>query len=134
MIDKGTADCYLSFEWLEGLRHLGYTHKNTLVFANDWRIDPVSVSSGAAVYPSVDSIRAAMREHCACLHEIPATSLAVSMGNSRVFNSVIIGGLARFAGGDPEVWRSVVTDRVPAKVREVNAQAFDKGFRYAFPA
>ncbi len=134
MIDKGTADCYLSFEWLEGLRHLGYTHKNTLVFANDWRIDPVSVSSGAAVYPSVDSIRAAMREHCACLHEIPATSLAVSMGNSRVFNSVIIGGLARFAGGDPEVWRSVVTDRVPATVREVNAQAFDKGFRYAFPA
>jgi len=134
MIDRGTADYYLSFEWLEGFRRLVYTSKNTIVFANDWRIDPVSVSSGQAEYPDVDGIRATMRERCASLKEIPATPLAVSMGNARVFNSVIIGGLAQIAGGDPDVWRSVVADRVPSKVRDINIEAFNKGFTYTFPA
>ena len=35
MIDRGTADYYLSFEWLEGLRRLVYTNKDTVVLAND---------------------------------------------------------------------------------------------------
>ena len=67
MIDRGTADYYLSFEWLEGLRRLVYTNKDTVVLANDWRIDPVSVSSGQADYPDEDGIRAAIRERCAGL-------------------------------------------------------------------
>ena len=62
MIDRGTADYYLSFEWLEGLRRLVYTNKDTVVLANDWRIDPVSVSSGQADYPDEDGIRAAELE------------------------------------------------------------------------
>ena len=90
MIDRGTADYYLSFEWLEGLRRLVYTNKDTVVLANDWRIDPVSVSSGQADYPDEDGIRAAIRERCAGLREIPATPLAVEMGNARVFNSVMM--------------------------------------------
>ena len=52
MIDRGTADYYLSFEWLEGLRRLVYTNKDTVVLANDWRIDPVSVSSGRPTIPT----------------------------------------------------------------------------------
>ncbi|MFR4120277.1 MAG: indolepyruvate oxidoreductase subunit beta [Bilophila wadsworthia] len=99
MIDRGTADYYLSFEWLEGLRRLVYTNKDTVVLANDWRIDPVSVSSGQADYPDEDGIRAAIRERCAGLREIPATPLAVEMGNARVFNSVMMGGLAQLVGG-----------------------------------
>ena len=55
MIDRGTADYYLSFEWLEGLRRLVYTNKDTVVLANDWRIDPVAVSSGQAEYPAVEA-------------------------------------------------------------------------------
>lgn len=132
MIDRGTADYYLSFEWLEGLRRLDYAHGETVVIANDWRIDPVSVSSGRADYPAEDGIRAAIRERCACLREIPATPLAVQMGNARVFNSVIMGGLAQIAGGDPDVWRAVIADRVAPKVREINLRAFDAGLNYAF--
>lgn len=101
MIDRGTADYYLSFEWLEGLRRLVYTNKDTVVLANDWRIDPVSVSSGQADYPDEDGIRAAIRERCAGLREIPATPLAVEMGNARVFNSVMMGGLAQLVGATP---------------------------------
>ena len=116
MIDRGTADYYLSFEWLEGLR----------------RLDPVSVSSGQADYPDEDGIRAAIRERCAGLREIPATPLAVEMGNARVFNSVMMGGLAQLVGGDADVWRSVIADRVAPKVRDLNVRAFDAGLNHTF--
>ena len=131
-IDRGTADYYLSFEWLEGLRRLVYTNKDTVVLANDWRIDPVSVSSGQADYPDEDGIRAAIRERCAGLREIPATPLAVEMGNARVFNSVMMGGLAQLVGGDADVWRSVIADRVAPKVRDLNVRAFDAGLNHTF--
>ena len=132
MIDRGTADYYLSFEWLEGLRRLVYTNKDTVVLANDWRIDPVSVSSGQADYPDEDGIRAAIRERCAGLRQIPATPLAVEMGNARVFNSVMMGGLAQLVGGDADVWRSVIADRVAPKVRDLNVRAFDAGLNHTF--
>ena len=119
MIDRGTADYYLSFEWLEGLRRLVYTNKDTVVLANDWRIDPVSVSSGQADYPDEDGIRAAIRERCAGLRQIPATPLAV-------------GGLAQLVGGDADVWRSVIADRVAPKVRDLNVRAFDAGLNHTF--
>ena len=51
MIDEGSADYYISFEWLEGLRRMAYTNPDTVILANDWRIDPVAVSSGQAEYP-----------------------------------------------------------------------------------
>ena len=121
MIDRGTADYYLSFEWLEGLRRLVYTNKDTVVLANDWRIDP-----------DEDGIRAAIRERCAGLREIPATPLAVEMGNARVFNSVMMGGLAQLVGGDADVWRSVIADRVAPKVRDLNVRAFDAGLNHTF--
>ena len=100
------------------------------MLANDWRIDPVSVSSGQADYPDEDGIRAAIRERCAGLREIPATPLAVEMGNARVFNSVMMGGLAPARQGDADVWRSVIADRVAPKVRDLNVRAFDAGLNH----
>lgn len=132
MIDQGTVDYYLNFEWPEGLRRLICTNKDTVVLVNDWCIDPVSVSSGQADYPDEDGIRAATRERCADLREIPATPLAVEMGNTRVFNSVMMDGLAQLAGGDADVWRSVIADRVAPKVRDLNVRIFDAGLNHTF--
>ena len=60
------------------------------------------------------------------------TPLAVEMGNARVFNSVMMGGLAQLVGGDADVWRSVITDRVAPKVRDLNVRAFDAGLNHTF--
>ena len=108
MFDEGSADYYISFEWLEGLRRMAYTNPDTVILANDWRIDPVAVSSGQAEYPAVEGIRNTMRERCAALHVLPATPMAVDMGNARVFNSIIMGKLSLLVGGDGDVWRSAV--------------------------
>ena len=127
MIDEGSADYYISFEWLEGLRRMAYTNPDTVILANDWRIDPVAVSSGQAEYPAVEGIRNTMRERCAALHVLPATPMAVDMGNARVFNSIIMGKLSLLVGGDRDVWRSAVADTVAPKVRDLNVRAFDAG-------
>lgn len=127
LIDEGTADFYLSFEWLEGLRRLAYTGAHSVVVANDWRIDPVSVSSGQAAYPPVDGIRERMARSCAGLHVVPATPLAIRMGNARVFNSVIMGRLSVLAGGPVEAWEGAIAAKVPLKAREINIKAFHAG-------
>ena len=116
MIDEGSADYYISFEWLEGLRRMAYTNPDTVILANDWRIDPVAVSSGQAEYPAVEGIRNTMRERCAALHVLPATPMAVDMGN-----------VSLLVGGDGDVWRSAVADTVAPKVRDLNVRAFDAG-------
>lgn len=55
---------------------------------------------GQAEYPAVEGIRNTMRERCAALHVLPATPMAVDMGNARVFNSIIMGKLSLLVGGD----------------------------------
>ena len=132
MIDEGSADYYISFEWLEGLRRMAYTNPDTVILANDWRIDRVSVSSGQADYPDEDGIRAAIRERCAGLREIPATPRAGAMGNARACNRVTLGGLAQLGGGEGDVCRSVIADRVAPKVRDLNVRAFDAGLNHTF--
>ncbi len=131
MIDLGSADYCLSFEWLEGARRLNYTNNQTVVLANNWRIDPVSVSSGQTQYPDVDAIRQSMRTQCKELREIPATPLAVELGNAKVFNSIMLGGLAQLLQSDADVWRSVIADLLPPKIRDLNLKAFDLGVNYA---
>ena len=108
MIDEGSADYYISFEWLEGLRRMAYTNPDTVI-------------------PAVEGIRNPMRERCAALHVLPATPMAVDMGNARVFNSIIMGKLSLLVGGDGDVWRSAVADTVAPKVRDLNVRAFDAG-------
>lgn len=127
LINEGTADFYVSFEWLEGLRRLPYTGKHSVVLANDWRIDPVSVSSGQADYPAVDSIRERMAQSCSGVYVVPATPMAIEMGNPRVFNSVIMGRLSVLAGGSAEAWEGAVASKVPPKARELNIRAFHAG-------
>lgn len=127
VIDEGSADYYISFEWLEGLRRMAYAKPDTIVLANDWRIDPVCVSSGQADYPAVEGIQTFMREKTAALHVLPATPMAVEMGNSRVFNSIIMGRLSQLVGGDAEIWRGAVADKVTPKVRDLNVRAFNAG-------
>ena len=87
----------------------------------------MAVSSGQAEYPAVEGIRNTMRERCAALHVLPATLMAVDMGNARVFNSIIMGKLSLLVGGDGDVWRSAVADTVAPKVRDLNVRAFDAG-------
>lgn len=131
VLGAGEADVLLSFEWLEGLRRLGFVNPKGVILANDHRIDPMSVSSGLSEYPDTETIRERMANAARQVLVIPGTSTAVELGNVKTFNVVIMGGLARFLDSEVGIWRSAVADLLPEKLKAVNLRAFDAG--YAMP-
>ena len=55
VVDEGEVDFLIGFEWLETLRKKSYIKPDGFILANDCRIDPMTVSSGQAVYPDEQS-------------------------------------------------------------------------------
>jgi indolepyruvate ferredoxin oxidoreductase beta subunit len=58
---------------------------------------------------------------------IAGTQAALDLGNVLCFNIVVLGGLAKILGSEAEVWRTVIKDRVPEKVVDLNLTAYEKG-------
>ena len=51
IVEEGCADVLIAFEKLEALRYLHFLKEDGVVIVNDWRIDPITVVTGAAQYP-----------------------------------------------------------------------------------
>jgi 2-oxoglutarate ferredoxin oxidoreductase subunit gamma len=65
------------------------------------------------------------------LFSVPATRLAEELGKRMVLNIVMVGFFAAVAKVlNPESVRKAVEDSVPPAFKELNLQAFDKGFEY----
>ncbi len=127
VLDEGEADYLLGFEWLETLRRLSYVRPGGVVLANDHRIDPVSVSSGAAEYPEIATILSQMEKAATTIHVIPGTNTALELGDVRTFNMVLVGALSRLLDSEPGTWRDVIQEKVPSRLAALNEVAFDKG-------
>jgi len=62
---------------------------------------------------------------------VPATRLAEELGRKMVLNVVMVGFFGAVAGVvTPAALRDAVADSVPAALRKLNLDAFDKGFEY----
>jgi len=127
VLDEADADYLIGFEWLETLRRLPYVKADGVILANDHRIDPMAVSSGAAEYPEINTIVSQMEKAGKSVHVIRGTQTALELGNARTFNIVVLGALSRILESKPEVWREVIQEMVPSKVAALNQKAFDKG-------
>ncbi|HET8668605.1 MAG TPA: 2-oxoacid:acceptor oxidoreductase family protein [Terriglobales bacterium] len=65
------------------------------------------------------------------LFSVPATRLAEELGKRMVLNIVMVGFFAAVTNLlNPESVRKAVADSVPPAFKELNLQAFDKGFAY----
>ena len=65
------------------------------------------------------------------VYSIPATRIAEELGKRMVLNSVMVGfftAVTKLLTADAV--RKAVADSVPASFRELNLQAFEKGFEY----
>ena len=51
IVEEGQADVLIAFERLEALRYAHFLKKDGAIVVNDWRIDPITVVTGAAEYP-----------------------------------------------------------------------------------
>lgn len=125
IVEEGQADVLIAFERLEALRYLHFLKEDGVVIVNDWRIDPITVVTGAAAYPEgiLDMLGEARRTIV-----VEATKTAKDMGAPRAFNVVVLGAAARYVGFGKEDWLKVIEETVPPKTVEVNLRAFEAGY------
>ena len=125
IVEEGGADVLLAFERLEALRYAHYLKKGGVLVVNDCRIDPITVTIGAAEYPEniVENLK---KEHT--VYAINGDEVALSLGNSKVLNSVVLGLAAKHMEFSKEAWLKVLEETVPPKTVALNSAAFLAGY------
>lgn len=126
VIEKGQADMIVSFEQLEAARYVSYLKKDGTIITNTQKISPMPVITGAAEYPDgiIDKIKAMGINIIA----VDALSAAEKAGSARAVNVVLMGVLSKVLPGiELDAWKKAVEKCVPAKVIEINENAFDLG-------
>ncbi len=124
IVEEGQADILIAFERLEAYRYLHFLKKDGVVIVNDQRIDPITVVTGAASYP--EGILENIEKEYKML-SVDAMEEAKKMGNSRVFNIIVLGVASMHMDFPKEAWLDVIEKTVPPKTVEINKKAFELG-------
>ena len=124
VIELGGADILVSFELMEALRWLEYLKPDGQVVVNDYRINPMPVISGAAVY-APDILE--QLQKVAKVTAIDAAGLAASLGNPKVMNIVLLGATVKAMGLEQIDWERIIRENVKPAFVDVNIQALHAG-------
>ena len=125
IVEEGCADVLIAFERLEALRYAHFLKKDGALIVNDQRIDPMPVITGAAEYP--ENILEGLREKVK-VYSIDAMAKAEELGNTRVFNTIVLGMAARHMNYSKEQWVDVIKSKVPPKTVDINLAGFEAGY------
>lgn len=128
IVEEGQADVLIAFERLEALRYAHFLKPDGVIIVNDWRIDPITVVTGAAQYPDeiIENLSSKYK-----VYSINAMEEAVKLGNSKAFNVIVLGLAAKYMDFDKEAWLNVIEKTVPPKTVEINQKAFLLGYEEA---
>lgn len=127
IVEEGEADVLIAFERLEALRYAHYLKPNGVIIVNDQRIDPMPVVIGAAKYP--DHILQDLEQKYK-VFKVNAIEEAKILGNSRVFNIIVLGVAAQHMNFTKDEWMAVIENTVPPKTVEINLKAFEVGYHF----
>ncbi len=125
IIDKGEADCIVSFELLEAARWTEFLKPGGVIVTNTQQINPMPVITGAASYP--ENLVKTMTDAGIRVDAIDALKLAEEAGSSKAVNIVLMGHLSRHFDFSEEEWMAALEKSVPAKFLELNKKAFTLG-------
>ena len=126
LIEKGEADIIMAFEQLEALRWIDYLKTGGRMIINEQKINPMPVIIGKAKYPQ--SILEKIDANYENTVSIDALKIAKQCGNVKAVNVVLLGVLARSTGIEKALWVEAIKETVPAKLLDVNLEAFEAGF------
>ena len=124
---QGRADILLATEKMEAARSAGQLRPGGTAIVNDHRLPPLSVSSGAADYPTDDEVGAALAARAERVYWVKAEEMAEELGNRKVANVIMVGYLSHFLDLPAKAWEAALERRVPARFRELNKTAFNRG-------
>lgn len=125
IVEEGQADVLIAFEKLEALRYAHFLKKDGVIIVNDQKIDPMPVVTGVAKYPE------GIIEHLSEKYKVisvDAQKEALELGNSRVFNVIILAVAASKMDFEKEQWIEVIKKKVPPKTIDINVKAFERGY------
>ena len=125
IVEEGQADVLIAFERLEAKRYAHFLKKDGAIVVNDHRIDPITVVTGVAEYPEniIEDLEKDYR-----VYKVNAMEEALKLGNSKVFNIIVLGVAAKHMDFSKEAWLEVIEKTVPPKTVEINKQAFLLGY------
>lgn len=124
--DLGCADVVVSFEVTEAMRCVSHLAQEGSMIVNVEHIKPLPVLAGKARMPFKGEDY--LKDLGALL--VPAHDIAVSAGNPKTMNVVLIGALSKRLDIPVEVWEEAIAGRVPPKTVEANLAAFHAGRAY----
>lgn len=128
VIGDREVDVLFSLEKMETLRYLKMLRKGGIVLVGEFRIPPLTVSSGDEHYPDDDEIKKVIIQLTKDFQFIPTLTLAEEAGTTRAHNVVLLGALsAKIQSIPPEIWEGVISKRVPKKYIDLNRNAFQLG-------
>ena len=125
LITPGTVDVLLSFESVEAMRYVHWLKPGGLLVYNAARVNPSTVSSGAAEYP--EGIEEQIAAAWPNVRAVDASALAAKAGTVKAANVVMLGAMASALPFTPEMLESVIRRSVPPKTLDVNLEAFRLG-------
>ena len=125
IVEEGQADLLIAFEMLEAKRYAHFLKKDGVLVVNEQRIDPITVVTGAATYP--EGIVEELEKEYSVL-KIDAMDEALKLGNSKVFNIIVLGMAAKHMDFSKEDWLKVIEKTVPPKTVDMNKKAFLLGY------
>lgn len=123
IVSLGQADYLVSFEALEAARAADFLKPEGVAIVNSQEILPMPVITGAASYPQAPLEGLGDRK----VLSVDALAIAVSAGNQRALNLVLLGMLSTFLPFEEKVWGEAIAACVPRKTLEVNLKAFQLG-------
>jgi indolepyruvate ferredoxin oxidoreductase beta subunit len=125
IVEEGCADVIIAFERLEAKRYAHFLKKDGVMIINDQRIDPITVVTGVATYPEgiIEEL-----QHDNKVFTVNAMEEAKKLGNSKVFNIIVLGVAAKHMDYTKDQWLTVIENTVPPKTVEINKKAFEVGY------
>ncbi|MDA8100949.1 MAG: indolepyruvate oxidoreductase subunit beta [Nitrospiraceae bacterium] len=125
IVNEGEADLLIGFEPLETARYLHFLRDGARVIYNTRPIGTIGVSIGKETYPA--DIHETIKQHAPAAQAFDATAAAVTVGEKRAVNLVLLGAALRHLPIDPAVVEQAITNSVPKKTLEINRKAFFAG-------
>ncbi|MDR1906126.1 MAG: indolepyruvate oxidoreductase subunit beta [Clostridiales bacterium] len=125
VIAEGDADFILGFEILEAFRYRHFLKKGGTIIVNIQEIMPMPVVIGAAEYPKNLAEILKSENNAAA---VDAYSLALSAGNVKTVNTVILGYFAKKAGIPYADMEKALGLSVKPKLLDINKTALKYGY------
>lgn len=130
LIPEGSANIVLALEPVEALRYARYVGKKTVVIMNSRKIVPPSVTVGLGSYPELEEIVEKLRSIADKVLLVPATDLALKLGDIVVSNVVIVGALLSLTNLPFKIEHVEEVIKETMKNSDINLKALRMGYEF----